>query len=237
MPDISFVAASGGNFSATRSPTTVAEPAGCADNDILLVYFSTDTDHSTNGAPPAGWTKVAEIQDGTDTGLSCFWKRRSGAESATWTNIFAANESGRWIMLAYRDCITTGSPLDVAAITGTETATAWDTTTITPVTDRCMVVAAFGADPAADPRLFTWDAGITERIDSHTTPTGQNALLAYITIGDKLVTPAAGTTLGGDVNSTDTAAWIALALKPAPVAAPGPAHRRQRKAHRFLTLR
>lgn len=212
---ITYVAGAGANFASSPSPAAVDEPAGCADGDILLIYFVTDTVHDTTGTPPTGWTKIAEVDNGTDSSMSVFWKRRSGAESATWTNIFGANEAGRWVMLSYRGCFATGDPQDVAAVTGPESGTAWDTAAIVPTTDSCMLVAAFGCDPASDPYTFAWAGGITERIDSDTTPTGQNALLAYIAIGDKIVSPAASTSLGGTSSVSDTSSYVIIALKPA----------------------
>jgi hypothetical protein len=211
---ITYVGAVASNF-ASASLASIGEPSGSQDGDILLYFMVTDSNHNTTGTPPTGWTKISEVDSGTDTSMSAFWKRRSGAEAETWTDIFDVAESGRAIMLGYRGCIASGDPQDVAAITGTESGTAWDTGSITPVTDSCMLVAAFGADPGSDPYTFTWDGGITERIDSDTTPTGQNALLAYLAIGDKIISPAAATTLGGDCSVSDTPATIIIALKPA----------------------
>lgn len=212
---ITFVAAAGDNFSVSTGPF-VAAPAGIQSNDILISIWVSDTVHDSTGTPPTGWTKIIEHDNGTDSSTSVFWKRSDGTEtSINFADIFAATESGREIMLAYRGCFATGDPQDATAVSGAESSTPWDTPSITTVTDDALVIGIFGADPGSDPYTFVWDAGISERIDSDTTPTGQNALLAYIAIGDKIITPAAATTLGGDVSVADSASAIAIALKPA----------------------
>lgn len=211
---ITFVAAIGASFSGTASLSSIGEPAGSQNGDLLLYFMVTDTNHNTTGTPPTGWTKIGEQDSGTDTSMSVFRKIRSGVEAENWTNIFDATETGRVIMLGYRGVDQT-TPMDAAAVFGTESATAWDTGSITTVTANAMCVAAFGADPASDPYTFAWDAGITERIDSDTTPTGQNALSAYIAIGDKIIVTPAATTLGGDCSVSDTAASVIIALRPA----------------------
>lgn len=213
---ISFVGASGANFAAFTGAASPGEPPGSQDDDILLNFIVTDTNHNTTGTPPTGWTKIAEIDSGTDTTMSVFWKRRSGAESNTWSSIFDANETGRAVTVGYRGCVASGDPLDVAAVTGTESGTAWDTGAITPVTNDCMLVAAFGCDPNSDPYMFAWDPDVTERVDSDTTgtTTGQNGTSSYVAIGDRILATPAATTLGGDCSVSDTPATIVLALKP-----------------------
>lgn len=222
---ITFVAAAGNNYSGSASPTT-SVPAGVADNDILLAFFTTDTVHDTTGTPPTGWTKIGEGDVGADSSTSVFWKRAaSEPASYAWTSIFAASETGIAIMLAYQGCFATGDPQDAAAVFGTESSTPWDTGAIVTVTDNALCVGAFGADPNSDPYTFAWDAGITERIDSDTSPTGQNGMSAYLAIGDKIITPPASTTLGGDSSVGDTPVSVIIALKPADTFVPRhPAH-------------
>lgn len=213
---ISFVAAEGANFSGTRSPTAVL-PAGIQDGDLLLFFFVTETLHDSNGTPPSDVVKVVEQDNttGADCTLSVFWKiAASEGAGVAFTLIFSANEAGRVMVLAYRGVDQT-TPMDVSAVSGNETGTAWDTTAIVPVTDNAVVVACWGTDPAANPMTFTWDGGITERIDSDTTPTGQNGLVAWLGIADKTISPAVSTSLGGDSSSSQTAAGAALALRPA----------------------
>jgi hypothetical protein len=215
----SFVGGSGANFGSTTGAAAPGEPAGSADGDILLNFIVTDSNHNSTGTPPSGWTKIGEQDSGTDTTMSVFWKRRSGAESVSWDNLFDASETGRSLTIGFRGAFASGDPQDVAAVFGTESGTAWDTGAIIPVTNGCLLIAAFGTDPGSDPYTFVWDAGIDERIDSDTTPTGQNGLSSYLTIGTKEQVTAAEVTLGGDSSATDTPASVIIALKPAAEAA------------------
>ena len=211
---IEFVAAAGNNFAATRSPT-VNYPT-CAANDILLAIFCADGTAAFGGSK-AGWALL-----GSDTDIlpdqtgAVFWKKADGSESGVsdpWTNIMDTNETGRVIVLAYRNCSTT-SPINASNVSDRGSATAADTTSITPSVNNCMIVGAFTIDPGATPRTFAWDAGITERIDYGTTPTAQNGSDAGIYVGDKLQTTAAASTLGGDFDGAEHSTAIAIALAP-----------------------
>jgi hypothetical protein len=212
---VSFVAASGANFASSASPTSVT-PAGVQDGDLLLIFFNTDTGSNANGTPPTGVTIVGQQSNGTDNTIAVF-KKIAASEGANiaFTNIYDALETGRVIVMAYRGVNTT-TPMDVAAVFSTDSATAWDTAAIVPVTANAMLVASFGADPASDPYTFAWDSPIVERIDSSTTPTGQNGTLSYQTMGERVLASPASTTMGGDVSVSDSCASVILALRPAP---------------------
>jgi len=215
---VTFVAATGNNFATTRSPS-LTYPT-CSTNDILIAFFCADGTADYTGSPPAGWSYINHINDGVvdETGAA-FWARVDGTdvvsgETKIWTNITAANETGRVIILAYTNCKLTGSPINTSSFIGRGSVTAHDTSSITPSVDNCMIIGAFCIDPGADPRTFTWDGGITELIDSGTTPTGQNALDAGLHIGEYLQATAAAITLGGDFPSAENSVAIALALAP-----------------------
>ena len=77
-----------------------------------------------------------------------------------------------------------------------------------------MIVGILTIDPGANPRTFTWDGGITERVGQGTTPSGQNSVTAGVYIGDKLQTTAAAITLGGDFNAAESAGRRTYALTP-----------------------
>lgn len=214
---ISFVAATGNSISATQSFNALM-PAGLQDGDLLLVFVVTQTLHDSSGTPPTNVNKVLEQDNttGADCSLSVFRKiAASEGASIAFTNIFAANEAGRVITMAYRGVDQT-TPMDTTAVSGNESGTAWDTTAIVPVTNNAVLVACMATDPGANPMTFAWDSPATERIDSDTTPSGQNELVGWLGIADRTVSPAASTTMGGDSSSSQTAAWAILALRPAP---------------------
>lgn len=92
----------------------VAWPAGHAVNDIGVLIV----EHA-NQAPsaPAGWTQFASTGTGTAgaaaaDGVTCFWKRAASAAEASVT---VADTGTRQIgvILVFRGCIATGSPIDV----------------------------------------------------------------------------------------------------------------------------
>lgn len=211
---ITFIGAAGNNFSATRSPT-VNYPT-CANGDALIAIFCADGSASYNGTFGT-WATLGDEEDGVpDQTGAVFWKVTNGSESgssAPWTNITAANETGRVIVLAFRNCHAT-TPINASNISSRGSSAAQDTTSITPSVNNCMIIGAFCIDPGAFPRTFTWDAGITEIIDQDTTPSGQNSTEAGIYIGIKLQTTAAGITLGGDFPAAENAISISIALEP-----------------------
>jgi len=213
---IEFVAAAGNNFSGTRSPT-VNHPTAVA-NDVWIAVFGATGTSDYSGTPPSGWTKLHEADGGSafESG-AVFWRRATGSEggSSYWENITANNESGRVIVLAYRNCIESGSPINASATPKSDgSTTAKDSNVVTSTVDNCMIVCAIVIDPGSVPQTFTWDSPIDERIDSGTTPTGQNADVAGIYVGDKIFATAGGTTLGGDFPTAEHAAIFAYALTP-----------------------
>jgi hypothetical protein len=210
---IEFVAATANNFSATRTPS-ISYPTSAAD-DILILAFATDTTASFDGTPPPGWAKLRDSNDGvSDTTGAIYWKRSTGSESGVWTNITAATEDGIAVVLAFRNCVATGSPFntDEAAIPG-GAVTAHNCPTTTTTVDGCMVVGVLAIDPGGA-RTYTWDAGWTERIGLSTTPSGTNSSLGALYIGTRLIETAAAAIPGGDFDTAESAAKFTFSLTP-----------------------
>lgn len=221
---IAFRSAAGDDFTTTTGPT-VTMPSGVQDDDIVLVAFATATLANYSGTPPTNWTKIIEQDSAGNTSTTAvFWTRAASLGSTvTFTSITDANEAGRVVSLAYSGCKTTGDPQDATA-TGVDIGNTGDgrkdTTALTPATDGAIVIAFIGFDPTADPTTNTWDGGITERIDSNTTPSGQNASIGAVFVGDKIVATPVSTSLGCTLSATNTsAAVIAVCLAPAGAAA------------------
>ena len=211
-PDISYKDGARAVANGTASPT-VNYPSTVAD-EIMLAFYVTNSASNASGTPPSGWTKVEEA-DGTDESAGVFWRRATGSEPAseTWTNIFDASESSLWIVLTYEGCITSGSPIDVSA---NDTSGFGSSKSIgaTTVTNRCMALGMFGIDPGGT-ILATYTGGSTKRIDSDTTPSGQDGTLNYMTIGEKIVAPAGAYTIDCTLDTSETASEVTLSLKPA----------------------
>lgn len=210
----SFIEAMGTDFTTTASPL-ISYPVPSTVNDVWLAFFGTQSVHSTLTAPPTGWTKLHEVDVTGQLSVSSFWKRTDGTEdSLTWTDIFTSPQSGRCIIVNYRGCTTSGSPVDASNTEIGTAGTAQDTPSVTTTVANTRVVGIFGIDPVSGTPTFTWDGGITERIDSDTAVVGNNTNIAAFYIGDKEQASAGALTLGGDFSSSETPAELVYALKP-----------------------
>lgn len=183
-------------------------PPGVLAGDIVIVVFATDTIHNASGTPPAGWTKLDQVDAGTDTTGSSFWKRLTvdGEAGETFTDIFDAPESGASVTVVYRNCIASGSPINASSATSAGSSSTW-TGSVTPTIDNSMVVALYGAD-APTGFASTWISGNDERADYLA-----SSLTGYITAADKLVATAAPTTMQC-TNAGDSYFQFIYALSP-----------------------
>lgn len=212
--DITFVEAVGSDFGFGRSVTLNHPTAG--NNDIWIAVGCTNGTSTFNGTPPTGWTKVTEA-NGSDESIAAFWYRSSASESATstWTNILSANDGGgRWVVLSYSGCTTSGSPIDVSAAETSAFGAAKDIAA-TSATNNAMAIGIVGLDPSGTGQTMTWDGAHTERIDSDTTPSGANGNLALLHVAEELLGTAGAYSIGGDISAAESASEITLALKPA----------------------
>jgi hypothetical protein len=204
-------------FASSQSPTVLYPPV--AANDILVVVFITNTPHNASGTPPGSFALKAEHDEGTgDTSTSIFWVRCSGSEptSEAWTTIFDAAESGGAFAFAIRGCKTSGSPFDTDdTVESGADSTAQDITGITTSVNNVLVVGIIGVDPPAGGPVFTWDGGITERIDSDTVPSGKFGGNSAVYIGTKVQASAGATgSLGGDFDTTEPTAKFLYGFLP-----------------------
>jgi hypothetical protein len=204
-------------FSSTQSPTILYPPA--VADDIWVLSLPTNTPHNTTGTPPTGWTKKSEHDEGTgDSSTSIFWKRATGSEgtSEVWTTIFDAAESGGGLIVVIRGCKTSGDPFDTDdTVESGADSTAQDITGITTSVNNVLLLAIIGIDPPAGGPVFTWDGGITERVDSDTVPSGKFGGNAAVNIATKVQVSAGATgSLGGDFDTTEPTAKFLYGLLP-----------------------
>ncbi len=202
-----------GNVSPTINyPTVVA-------NDIMLCVFASGTTNTYPGTPPTGWTKLNSQNDGaSDSSGAVFWKRAGASEPASeeWTDIFNAadGEHGQIIVVAYRNCKASGSPINTSAVTSSTAGTEKTVGTVTPTVSGCMLVAIMTCDPTATSE-FTFDAGPTTRINRASTPTGvESGNNGLIDIAEYLQSTAAEITFAGDYNEDEAASHFVYALEP-----------------------
>lgn len=198
--------------SANTTTPDLVNIASPASGDLLLAGVVTNSTHNVS-SPPSGWTMI--VQDMTDTasdcGLSLYYKVAGGSEPSTYTDwlTFGASEIVLPFISAWTGVHTT-TPMDTTPLSeGSGSATAHDTPAITPVTAGAMLVAVMVADPAGA-QSFTWDGGITPRLNDDGGAAGD----FFVTIGSKTWTSGA-TSLGGDLSVADPMPEVIVALRPA----------------------
>jgi hypothetical protein len=204
----SYVGYGTNNIDVTASPTlnypTVQQ------NDIMIAVMAFNSIPVIANSPPTGWTFLSTNVSGTDSLMASYWKRAGASEpdSEEWTELLLAVNSGVSVVVAYRGCKESGSPINTSAFTNSAAGTAWDSLTITTTKDKCRVVCFFGGDQEAGVS-FTWDGGIDERFDVDINPG-----LGYITCGDTEKATAGNISMGGDITSSDAYNSAIIALEP-----------------------
>lgn len=194
---------------ATDSPT-VTYPSVSA-NDIMLVVFVTDSNHTLLSSPPSGWTVIetSEIDIGTDSSLSVFWRRATGSEGAseTWTTIFNSSEVGQALCIAYSGCATSGDPFDDTSATTAGPTTNWDIASVTSTDSNRLIVGIFGCDPGG---TYTFSADGTDTLRTESSDASNQSFIAVLERAEA----SAGTYTVGGTTSSDTYGAIGIALKP-----------------------
>jgi hypothetical protein len=184
---------------------TVSYPT-VSSNDIMLA-FAAANDAANTGTPPAGWTKILEIDSASSTTVSIFWKRAGGSEPASevWTSIFDANEASGWVVVAYSGCAAAGSPIGSFASEGSGYTTAKDISDTSTANNSMSVAIMSTSNGGANP--FTWDSG-TERYD--------NVLGSALTIAinDEIIAATGAYSVGGDLTNPSNATEAVITLIP-----------------------
>lgn len=159
--------------SGTGTSAAVTQPAGTADNDILVAIVAVDADQLVT--PPFGWTPLnATTIPGEAARGSFFWRRATASESATYTFTWTSSVEYGAIVAAYSGAITTGSPFDNTAF-GTN---ASGTSHAAPATtsyggNRRVIFAAALSDVGAANTTSTNSTGYTTRSHPVLNPTHQ----------------------------------------------------------------
>lgn len=186
MP-VAFKSATALNFGSSTS-WTITKPS-LANNDFVIIYVVTDTDHGITAAPTNFSNHGTGTDDVPDSSLSLFshYITSVGAEGV-WTVQFATTENGSAGVLVYTGVDST-TPLNpapnVAGATFSTTSPA--TVSHTPGQDNSMIVVGYGSDPAT-----TFDGvpngSFVERLEHF------NGTAAFLYAMDLLQTTAAAAT-------------------------------------------
>lgn len=212
---VTFRVASSAAYS-TTSPVVTA-PAGIQNNDLIIVAFPSGANHTVNSLI-AGWTQAGStVAQGSDSSTTVVYKIADN-EGASWTftDLFTGVTTGVYGVIVYSGVDTT-TPLDVAVVQADmgnvpATPVGEDTATITPISDNCMIVSIFGADPSASTRNSTPGSApvCTERLDD--TQGGTNG---WIYVQDHLQTTAIAEAHRLTPDEIEGAVYFLLALRPA----------------------
>lgn len=127
----------------TASPTsiTVDTPAGVVLGDAMLAFLVIGGSAATI-TPPAGWTLITRMNNGSDVSLVSYWLIAGASPPATysWTGL---NTSSAATILAYSGANAT--PIDTYnSATGGSNSTP-SSPAITTSVNNCLVIRAYGA--------------------------------------------------------------------------------------------
>lgn len=181
---ITFVGALGGNNTGT-STLSINRPGGVTTNDVMIAAISVRGGSTTTITPPAGWTLVNTIDNGTAIRMAIYYKVAAASEPQNYTWTFSSSHGASGGIQAYRD-VDTAAPIDdeagVAGTTGVGGTIA--TPSITTTIPNTQLVASFAVARGTN---FTAPPGMTERYDinsvgdpvpDRTTSEGADALQA-----------------------------------------------------------
>jgi hypothetical protein len=158
----------GGARAATAGATgiTVARPAAVVAGDVMLVTVTTRALPALT--PPAGWTRVAQTDNGTVLRQAVYWKVARAGEPATYRWAFSSSRAAVVQLGAWKGVSTTAPVRAVASKVNASSATTTAPAVAAAAGDR--VVTLFGT---ARSGAITPAAGLTERteVSSATGPT------------------------------------------------------------------
>ena len=89
---------------------TISKPSGTAENDIMIMAVVVK-DTVAVGTLPEGWTRFAQTQSPSSSGVGFFaWKRAGSSEPSSYT-ITDLDDSCCGSILSFSGCVTSGDPI------------------------------------------------------------------------------------------------------------------------------
>lgn len=193
---------------------STSEPAGAAQDDILLYASAVFSGSVPITAPTGGWAQ-AYTNDGSDMSVRVWWVRRGASAPGLSWSVTSAQTYAESLILAYPGCITTGTPYD--DVQGNPVAAANPCNPDPPSatsagTSRIAVAIGFGWGGEAG---GGWTAPSGYTIRESVTAAGQAVSAADKAIGSGAENPAA---FGNGVASANNAVGVTIILTPSGVA-------------------
>lgn len=192
----------GGNNGGGAATLTINKPGGVVANDVMVAAISVRGGSATTITPPAGWTLVRAIDNGTTIRMAVYFKVATGGEPASYTWTFDSSQKASGGIQAYSN-VDTIAPIDAENGQATPSGTQHSTPSITTYSNNEMLVASFSI---ARGTTFTPPAGMTERYD--TASTGGGPPSRTTSEGDDLLQVTAGAT--GVKTATAAAAAVGV---------------------------
>ena len=215
--NITFVAL--GAFGYGTTSCTPGLPAGWAAGDIHLCFVLSSTGHAPSMS--ADWTPLVATDSGNSSAKypAVFWRRAVAGDTAPTVTATSGSAKLEAVIVGYRGCIASGSPIDVAGSAWTigsgSSGYALTISGITTVTAYDMVVVANWVGAASGAGCtFTWTSGWAATVFSFT-DSGHNQMSLG---GSQKVFAAASSATGNCVatNSQEHPAYLSgiqIALK------------------------
>lgn len=160
------------NNNANATTITLTEPAGAAQNDILIAALESVSEWMIPAS--ADWKQVAIVANGSNY-LSVYWCRRGGSAPSLVFNTSTGGTS-RQIEAgcsAIQNCVLTGSPIDVFSTATSTTTTNHVLSSITTTGGNRFVVGFVGigastaiTEPGSTTEEYDSTAGATVSIES-----------------------------------------------------------------------
>lgn len=192
---------------ASGTSAVVPAPTGVLNNDIVLVSLYLET--TATVTLPSGFTELTTAPAATGTQAfvdRLYWKRSAGSEPSTYTFSWTGSAWRDAFSIAYKDCVTSGSPIDVQnnAARSTTGNTTPAVTVTTTGSDRQLVW--IGASWIGGP----WNppSGYTERVDN-----GSSGAMGLADLTQGIAGSSGSITGTTSSTAASQTAWL-IALKP-----------------------
>jgi hypothetical protein len=200
-------------YASRSGVTTVAKPAGTANDDVMVATFFGASATEANiqvTTVPAGWTQVGTtVSQSSEVGffgkLFVYWKRASG-EGTSYDFGHTATISTQATIASYSGVAPTGNPVNVFSQASGISSTATALSISPTVSNTKLIYAGHNWDNS---QTLTPPSGMTERFDG----------IVYNADEDWLSAGATGAKTQTQASSNPWQAYL-LALKPEPSGPP-----------------
>lgn len=207
-------AGSKGNGGSAISSIIISKPDGLAAGDLMVACIGYESGSDVCVSPPASWTAILKTDNGSNCGISTFWKIASAndASAISFEFIFlnsncsgstTKKNSGGIVRITGHDPT---NPINIQVGVPTSSSTSHVAPSITPTVSNTLVLAFYGVKKSA---TFCGGFG-TERFDVSADPP---STACYI------YSHVSGATGPKTVTSSETEIGVAqqIAIAPAPV--------------------